>query len=208
MHPLVAEAARAHEDLENTHRKWYEFMRTIARAIRDGETGLSQEDRADLVYFVKHMFDIFDDLRKETRVSREMLDAIICTVWITQQSGERSVKGDLASAMPRLTTQPRIPSPKKEPTKYGQLLKNLGVTNEDVIARGVLRLHWPSMVNWCTECSEQGLPLPAGVDPSDNESGYATTIRKRPDVDLDEYRKEAHDVVAFDDQNSTEREDF
>lgn len=207
-HPLVAEAARSVKELQTKHRQWYEFIQVMRRAVREGGD-LTQEDRADLVYLLKQIVDMFDDVKKEANVVKEMLDAILCTVFVASNMAkpkkDKNVKGELATVTPRLTTQPHIPSPNKEPTKYGQVLQSLGVENTDVIERGILRIHWPSMVEWCTERSAEGKSLPAGIDPSKNQAGYATTARKRADVDFNEYLTRCEDVDPMD---STEREDF
>lgn len=215
MHPLVAEVVRAHAEAEVQHRKFYELVRLVHRAIRSAESELTQADRADLIYILKQVLDIWQDLKKETQVDIEVLENIFGVVFVTkaaETAGKKptNVKGTIATVTPRMTVQPAIPSPTKEPTKYRAMMEGLGVTNEEVLTRGILRPHWPSMTEWCTELSEKGLPLPKGVDPSKSNTGFATTARKRPDRSLDDIRKEADEAkaVIYNDSQSTERIDF
>lgn len=206
MHPLIAEAARRHEKLEEIHKDYYEFLRLVHSGIRSAETALTQEDRADLIFHLKHMFDMFEDLKKETNVDREMLNNILCTIFVTRANKkDKNVKGEIATVTPRMKLAPKIPSPNKEPTKFGELLKALGVTNPEVIERGILRPHWPSLTEWCSECAEQGKPMPGGIDPSDTSALFETTVRKRTDVDLEEYRKRAAGSLS---EEAPSREDF
>lgn len=216
MHRIISQITQAHESLSGIHAKWYGLISYVKKAIRDGESNLSQSDRVDLIYLLKGINEVFDDLRKETKSTREQLDAILCTIYVIESkensNTDKSIKGGLASATPRLTMQPKLPSPTKHPTKYGNVLRGLGVVNDEVIRRGIFRIHWPSMVKWCTELAEEGKPFPVGINPSDNEAGYATTIRKRSDVDLEDFRKEAkqykQENIKSKNPNSLEREDF
>lgn len=204
MHPLIAEAIRTHQEIETEYTGRYKLVERLRRGVRDADTGLTQQDRADLIFLLKRTAEYWDDLRKETNRVTQMLENILGTVHVAQASSEKSVKGNLATCTVRLEQQPRIPSPNKEPERYGKVMQALGVTNDETIQRGALRLHWPSIVEWCTECSSEGKPMPGGLDPSDNEAAYKTTTRKRADVDLDEVRSQA----VYEEESAEIVEDF
>jgi len=207
MNEVVGKVAMVHADLDREYTEWYKLLRVVAAAIT-GEEDLSQEDRADLVYFMKQLADSWDDLRKEANKIREVLDNIMGTVWVADslngKTKQKSVKGTIGLVTPKMKITPKIPSPRTEPTKYGMMLKDLGVTNDEVIERGVLRLHWPSMTEWLTELAEQGKPAPKGVDADATDSKYTSSVRKRADVVLDDYRKEL--IERFDMNESTNEE--
>lgn len=192
MHTALKTAVVAHEEAEAFHAEMYKKLKAISDKMKDAKAGITQEDRADVIYFVKQMFDVFEDLKKEAGAMRELFDNILCAVYVSSGTAakERSVKGNIATATPDLKVQATCPSFTKEPTRYGMLMKALGVP-ESTIQLGLLTVHWPRMVEYCTELTQQGKPLPDGIDPDNTKPKYSTSVRKRTDVDLNEVRKEA-----------------
>lgn len=202
MHYAVSEAIAMHALAEQLHFVWRQKLVELETAIRSPEESLSQEDRADLIFFLKRTAEVFDDLRKASKRNTEQLENIIGSVFVAQQlmmpasQKSKSVKGYIALATVNVHEQPKLPSPNKEPTKYGVALRAVGVESEETIRRGLLRFHWPSMVEWATELAEQGQSLPEGLSVSDNESSYTTTSRKRADVQLEDVVPEDIKEVA------------
>lgn len=192
MHSAVKEAVLLHERAVAFHADAYRVLKLVSDMTKKGNA-LTQEERADLIYFMKHVGDIFEDIKKEAHANRELLDNVLCAVYTASGAAakERSVKGNIAVATPDVKVQATCPSATKEPTRYGMLMRALGVTNEDTIARGLLTVHWPRMVEYCTELSREGKPLPDGIDPEHTKPKYSTSVRLRSDVDLEEVRKQA-----------------
>ena len=191
MHTCVKEAVKLHEACVSLHADIYRILKLVSDMTKKGNA-LTQEDRADLIYLMKQVGDTFDDLKKEAYANRELLDNVLCAVHTATGAvaKERSVRGNIAVATPDVKIQATCPSSTKEPTRYGMLMRALGVKNEDVIQRGLLTAHWPKMVEYCTELSREGKPLPEGIDPENTKPKYSTAVRLRSDIDLDSVRQE------------------
>lgn len=196
MHTSTASAINAHEQSEKFYQETYQAVSRIATELRSRNSTLTQADRADLLYFLKKTAEMLDDLRKEFNSSAELLANIIASVHIHQANTETSVRGGIALATPTYRTAPRIPSATKEPLRYAAILRGLGVTNEEVIEKGVLGFHWPRMVEWLSELAAQGKPNPEGIDPEDTEPVYGATSRMVKGATLETARQQAKQTVT------------
>lgn len=186
MHNAIKEAILAHQKAEEHYKEMYRVIKMISDATKNKNVSkqLTQEERADLIYFCKQLGELHDDLGKEARAARELLDNVLCAVYIgTTAAKERSVKGDIAIATPDLKVQGTCPSSTKEPTRYRMLMEFCGVKNE-IIEAGLLTAHWPKMVEYLTKCATEGIPFPDGIDPDNTKPKYSTAVRLRSDVDL------------------------
>ncbi len=178
MHEVVQEACTLLTRVERFHRTVLVHTLKLKELVASPE--LTQGDRADLAYLMREMGSMMDHLRKETNDRRRMLDRVMCMVWTSQCEDKpdtrRSIHGALATATPKIKMSVNVPSPKSDPVGFAALCTHFGLS-PDAIEMGLMRVHWPSLVEHVSELAENGLPLPPGVRVDSLSPIYSTTLK-------------------------------
>ena len=139
---------------------------------------LSSEELCDFGFICRELEKLFDELRKEVKARKELCGNIIAyrltQASLTDPSLKMQVKGQFATGTPDVKMQAALP--KKQSVEYYQITDFLGVPR-DVAEKGVLKLDWKSVIEFCTKLINDGKPIPKGF--GKQYPLYVTVYRKR-----------------------------
>ena len=171
-----------HRRVQREHQAIYD----VAIGIRDlavkGE--ISNEDSVDIAFLLRSIAEYFDDLRRETDKIRIIIEKITCMRWMQSSLNEdpskvtQTIQGELASGTPHLKTGAAIPNRNKDPEAHIEFMRQIGVSGE-ALRRNMVRVHWPLVIDYFTDLTERGLPLPKGIDTSRTYTLYSLRLRER-----------------------------
>lgn len=138
--------------------------------VRENPSGV--EDAVDIAYFCDRVSKETEAAGKEARRLLELLGQLACAAYITRTAGDpnasEQIPGYLAVGTVKMNATADIPP--RDSDAYRQLMQHLGVANPDA---DVVRPHWPGLMAAVTEASEQGRPIPPGLDPRSVRVRYA-----------------------------------
>ncbi len=142
--------------------------------VRDSLAELPLKDMVDIAYALREISRLLDDGRKECAECIKLMERAMCIGWIQQciQTGsDDPIRGEYAIG----TTQTRqmMHIPKRDTEEYESLLSWLGVPND-----GLVRPHWPSMVEHISELLSEGKTPPTGMTGKPYPV-YSVVLRKK-----------------------------
>ena len=148
--------------MKAVHRDFIEYMARLKGAISRNE--LSPESVLDACWLMFEIAKYAEDVEKEARKQRELLEKICCGVWVVRCAADPNAPGHLEGAIARGTPKLGlgVNLPEKGSEEYREFLAFLGLSEEQ-IDRDVVRPHWPHVQDLLTERAEQGLPTPPGI---------------------------------------------
>lgn len=187
MHEQVKELLIIHEKLERMHRTLYSRMQAIEGSTKN--TPMKQHDRVDSIYLMRLLEELLDDTRKEIKRTKELLERITCITWAKDINSEPTIRGRLCRGKPDVSKAAKIPSKSKNPEEFAALMSSLNIP-QDMVELGVVKPHWPNLVQYLTAQSAEGKPFPPGIDPTTSFDVYKVTCTKNRNLDLDEVRKQ------------------
>lgn len=187
MRPEIARALCLYRELNAYHRKLYEF---ILRAKQGGGgAAMSQGERVDLAFVAREGAKLADDCRKEFTALQELLEGVVCAVWVQDgvndpDATSSTISGELASGSPDVRQMVSLPREKNDPVAFKKLCNHLGIMGRAFKNR-VFKLHWPSLVDYVSERLASGKPLPPGVKGGKTYSLFRLKpLRRRSGVDI------------------------
>lgn len=165
------------------------------------------QELADICYALREVFTLIDDMRKETRKLQDYASKLFTVIWASDpNSTEDKVKTDWCTVSAEPKTRCSSPSPEKEPERYRDVMKLLGVP-DDVIELKALRADWDSFGDWLTEMQLAGKAIPDSVGRTYTE--YRVHIRSRKRLPTGESSgSEPNDSVETDDEHGTDESPF
>jgi len=169
-------------NLYKTTKTWYnQCYQELLKAQKQLQTARTPEEAADMAYALNELHKWCDDMRKEAKRAKEIADRVACLLWVQRDNGD-NIKTDHCTATPIIKMQPKVPKLSSDPEAYYALMDYLGIprTTSD---QELVRVHWPSMVEYLTLLAEEGRPMPKGIDPNGSRPEYRLMIRSKRAVD-------------------------
>ena len=161
---ILSRLTRKLKIVEREHKTIYDVILDCRQQAVD----IPNETLVDIAFILRSMSEYCNDLRKEMDKNREFVEKIACMRWVQDSLNDNTdspIRGKLATGTPQLRQMASLPSQSKDPINYVKFMKRIGVFGQ-ALKRGLVRTHWPSIVDYITELTEKGKPLPPGIDPS------------------------------------------
>lgn len=157
----IEELIKISEECQMLYNLVYGFLSEQTSRIKAGE--LSSSELTDFGYLSRELGNLFDELRKECQ-AREKLCGSMIAYRLTQESLTDPTitmqsRGTLAIGTPDMKMQ--VGLPQKFTDEYFQLTDYFGVPR-NVAEKGVLRLDWNAVVEYCTKLVQEGKKIPNG----------------------------------------------
>jgi hypothetical protein len=172
---LYLEVEKAHEDLYNS----LQALRKVTSQDREIRS------LTDTAYALNESLKLLESAKKEINITKDMLTKVIGALWV-QVNNQEPIRTWYCTGTPRVKMAATLPSRKSDPEKYGKLMDSLNIPRElwdrPEDEHQIVHIHWPGMVDYVSELSAQGLPLPDGVDMSKAYPNYALTLRPRKEI--------------------------
>lgn len=169
------------------HAELYEFLAMVRDASKQGI--IRNQDIVDILFLFKKSVELTEDIRKEVNAVSDIMEKVACMLWVQQNANDpesaEPIRGKLATGTPDTSVIVSLPRKEREPEAYRALMEHLKVPMEHE-ASGVLKIHWPSFMEWVTTLQEQGKPLPPGIDPSKTMNKYTVRSTARRSVSIDD----------------------
>lgn len=158
--------------------KRYFTKRVLAHQKLEQNTA-SLEDCVDAVYAIRESVNYLEQVRKDLEKLSGILQQVTCISLISRH--KKSYKTDYCTATKKSSVSYGIPTKKKEPEKYVELMSSLGIP-ADVIRDELVRVHWPAFKEYCANLQEKGEQPPVGIDPSKGTAHFSLSIRRNRDI--------------------------
>lgn len=175
----------------------YELISVLRDELRAGKFDL--KDMVNAIYVMREIAKLADDLRKENEGVLHLFENVACAMWVTN-SEAKSIKGALATGTPDVKLALKIPNARTEPEAYAKLMKHFGIPMQ-VVSDKIMKPYWPGLCAYISTLSEEGKPLPPGVDPDKTYPTYKMRIKSYKDLtELSRHleqagRKEADEIL-------------
>ena len=162
------------------YKETLQFFNARILQLRELEKGANTLDECvDTVYAIRESVEYLEELRKKLNSLSEDLQTAICLSLATRF--KKSHATEYCTGTRKQTLVHNIPTKKRQPEKYQEVMEHLGIPQE-VIDRELVRIHWPSWKDFCQSLMEAGEPVPAGVDPSKATTIFSVTVRRKKDI--------------------------
>ena len=165
------------EHLKEIERLHNNFL-TIILEAKEQLQELPIEELCDAAYFIKKCGEVFKSLQIESDKFSGFAQRLACLRWMVDNDLPAKVDRPDYTATPDLKMQANIPSHSREPEAYHALLSWIGVP-EHAIKTELLRVHWPTLVEFLTERQADGKSLPPGVSPDKTKPQYLLRFRSK-----------------------------
>lgn len=175
-----------HRLVQREHQAIYNLAIELRDSVNKGQ--IPNEEAVDIAFLLREMADYLDDLRKEMNKVRVIIEKVTCMRWMQTSLNDdptksaQSIQGDLAVGTPHLKMAATLPNRHKDPEAYVKFMNQIGVSGE-ALKRDMVRVHWPLVIDYFTDLSEQGKPLPNGIDTSRTYPLYSLRLRERKEED-------------------------
>lgn len=176
---MIEKVKALYEVVTKAHRIAYSRLQNM-KAAYIGCTDM--RELADFAYAFREMSKFCADLAAEFKRAQELCEKLACLIWIKTSDG-RNIKTPYCTATPRLKTTAAIPKKKHDPERYQALMEFLKVPKELWNGENeIVRVHWPSFIEYTTALEEQGERMPPGLDTDKTYTVYTLRIVKRKSV--------------------------
>jgi len=186
-------------DVRDFHHKLLRVLPEIEQEIKSGS---DEKEMADLAYAMREIARLCDDARKRCEQKKRLAEQLACALTIAVTQSAEPIRTEFCRASPKMRSIVSVPRRSKEPEKYAELMKYLGVP-EHLWQGGehaVVNTHWPGLMDLLAAKQERGEPLPPGIDPNKTYPEYTLVIHG--------YQSPAGGAVEDDDGVLTEEVPF
>lgn len=161
--------------------------------MREVEVSGSTTELADIAYAADKIEAFLNDIRKAMTGMKDVAEKRCTTLWVAMGDPD-SIRTDYVTATPYPKMMVRMPSRKKEPEEWANMMRDMRIPEEYIITEPSchppVEPNWPGMIDYVTDLLAQGKKLPRGLDPSKTYTLYQ--LRKMPRKEVDaEYRAES-----------------
>ena len=158
----------------------------LLRLEEELKTETSIEELADWTLVMREANAHLDQLASKTRAMQDTAVKMGCAIFCVLPDNHKyvqkqAIKTAYCTAKPDLKYCASIPNQKKDPEKYYALTDYLGIHREHAEKRTV-RVHWPTFVDLITELTQEGKPLPPGIDATATYPVYKMTVRRNRSI--------------------------
>jgi hypothetical protein len=166
---------------------WKEFYRQIFEAFSNWQprheellnaayTEQELNEIADVKFVMRKIDDLLEEMHKRSKASNEVLDRLVCAKWALQETTE-PVRTEYVTITPRIKLATKLP--KKGEPEYEELMREFGVTDPDLLVNDSVRPHWPGVMNYITELTALGKPLPKCIKQETTYPVYSTVVKEK-----------------------------
>lgn len=163
----------------------YDALATVAQDTKEKERRKSE--LADTAFAMREISQLADHIRKRAEAIQALAEQLACMLALRDMDGE-AIRTDYVTATPHVQQVARVPN-SREPERYRLFMEHLGVpeelwhrptTDHDVLEKKeIVRLHWPGVLQYLTECAEQGLPVPPGMKSDLTYAKYSLRMKRK-----------------------------
>ena len=143
------------------------------------ESATTLDEITDTIYAIRDSVEYLENIRKELNKIKYQLEQMACVAILARN--EKSCCTEYCCGTKRMSQDFSIPTKKKDPKRYNELMATLGIPQQ-VTDRELVRVHWPAFKEYCAELQERGENPPAGIDPKNGHPCYSVAIRKKKDI--------------------------
>lgn len=185
MHKHVLQALEIHNTYYGLFTDLIAFLAEVREVAKHRELTLTEY--ADMVYVLKQVHLMHEEMRKELRAVFELCEKIGVAMWIDEDTGETPIRGEFTSSTPEIRPATSIPTLKNDPENYAKLMEYLGIP-ESTYRNGIIQPYFPEMMQHIKVLMMEGKPLPPGIKSDQvNQSVFSFVSRKKKGVDLLNY---------------------
>lgn len=181
---------KEYDKMKKVHLTCYELLSIIRDSLRASK--YEMKDMVNFIYVMREISKLADDLRKEADGIGHMFENAACAVWVAQ-SETKPIRAALATGTPDCKLALKVPNRKTEPERFQKMMDFFGIPASAVAAR-VIKPYWPGLCEFISLLSEEGKPLPPGVDPDDTYPTYR--VRVKMIANLDELMRNINHTAA------------
>lgn len=178
MNPETKWLQRRYRSLKAMHEAVFRDILRTREPVENRQ--IKSEDLVDMAYVLREMAALADDIRRECAAHQGLMEKAACIEWVVRNDPTGPIRGELAVGTPDLKQMSSLPKPKTEPAEYRAMMLYLGVPEN---LHDVVRPHWPAMVDWISDLTAQGKPLPPGIDLTKTYPVYRLRLLKKKAVD-------------------------
>jgi len=157
----------------------------VSEIKRESATCADLEELADIAYAFRETHKYLADIASETKRAQEAVEKLTCLLWVNTSDGG-TIRTKHCSATPQMKLTASIPKKHSHPERHSKLMGHLGVPEK--LWKGdleLVRIHWPSFVEYTSALEEQGKSLPPGIDADKTYTVYRLRIVKKRNVNED-----------------------
>lgn len=170
---------REYDKMRKLYLSCYEQLSIVRDELRAGKYGL--KDMVNFIYVMREISKFADDLRKESDGVGHLLENMACALWVSGNE-TKPIRASLATGTPDCKLAVKVPSRKTEPEKFQKLMDFFGVPETAVEAR-VIKPYWPGLCEYVSLLSEEGKPLPPGINPDETYPTYKVRVKMIANLD-------------------------
>lgn len=148
--------------VDNAYSSAMEALMEALEWVR-GDGQIDMPGLVDAGFLMREIENHCDDLRKEAKAKKNLVEMVIAKRAITDsvnEAGVGNIDGRLATGTPDVKQEPKMP--KKGTAEYVALCQYFGLS-EKAIRAGVMSPHYLRLGEWATEATKNGEPLPDGL---------------------------------------------
>lgn len=163
---------------------WY-HLQALHQTLADFKPsrGETLNDQADRLYVLRKLRDLYEEARKAVQRKHDTCNAILVSQAV--EAGEDKIKTEWCTVSIGIKMATEVPTPSKNPEAYKQFLTDIcGVSDEEIIASGMLQIHFGHWGDYYTNVMlAAGRDLPGPLQGALKQyDASKTTIRKNKDL--------------------------
>jgi len=139
----------------------------------------SLEEQASRLFELRDLERFAEAIAKDAARASATIKKLMALRWSRESVTGETIRCPEGTATPSVKTGSSPPSKDKNPEAYAAMLTELGIP-EAIQATEVVRIHWPGWVNYLTELTRQGLPLPDCVEDDSTYQVFDVALRSKP----------------------------
>lgn len=147
----------------------------VARSTR------TNEELTDIAHAINRASKFCEESRKVINRSHEIICNVVCFSWMMLPEHVNmekcpTIRAKYALGIPDMKMHIRMPTLKKDPDKFIDLMAALGISKEAAVT-GQVQIHYPTVCELAQRRFEQGLPNLPHVSTTDMWPVYKLTTR-------------------------------
>lgn len=169
------ECRKAHENAVKAEAE----LRTIVMSTPD------EGELADGAYALRECNALLDDAASRLRATGKLAEKMAGLVAAT--SMVETIRTSYVTATPRPHLRASVPSRKKDPQKWKELMLEVGMPEallgpQDEDGSPAVDIYWPGFMALLSKRLAEGQPLPKGIDPVKTVTEYSLILHKKKGV--------------------------
>jgi len=160
---------------QRLHKELYQQLLELKRDIGYATENQDMIELTDAAFALREATKLIEDIRKEFNKLQATAKIQACLAWTDKQVME-PIRTLYVTAEPDVKMYAPFPT-KRDKEGWFELMTWMGVPSW-VADRELVRPHYNSMLDLCTELAKDGKPLPPGVDPAKQIPQYDLKMKR------------------------------